>query len=120
MIPPGRTQRSLRAIVRKSYWRAEDARVLLAAWRGSGLTLAAFARRHGFSRSRLAQWQTREPEDAVPRFHPVRLVEHGERASTAASPALEVIPGSRRVVVPPGFDAAQLRAVLRALEEPGC
>lgn len=115
MNPPGVSQRSLSAISRKSYWRAEDARVMVAAWRASGLSVTAFARRHGVSRSRLVWWRDRV-KAVAPRFLPVRVV-------TVATPAvapLEVIAGSRRIVVPAGFDAAHLRAVLQALEDVAC
>ena len=115
MIPPGGSQSSLTAIVRKSYWRAADARVVLAAWRESGQSLAVFARRHGVARSRLAHWRSRIRP--APRFHPVRVV--GRPSPVLVAP-IEVIAGSRRVVVPAGFDAAHLKAVLRVLEEPGC
>jgi hypothetical protein len=116
MLPPEGSRGSLAAIVRKSYWRAEDARVVLAAWRESGLALAAFSQRHGVSRGRLVWWRDRVKPPVAPRFFPVQVV----RTVRPPAPAIEVIPGSRRVVVPAGFDAAHLQAVLRALEDAGC
>jgi len=123
MNPPVGSRGSLRAIVRASYWRAEEARVVLEAWRGSGLTRAAFAGRYGLREGRLTWWRQRLEEPGGPQFHPVQLVETPAALPVAASvaTAIEIIPGSpRRVVVRSGFDAEHLAAVLAVLERRGC
>jgi DNA-binding transcriptional regulator YiaG len=45
------------ATARCSYWRAADARVVLAAWMDSDLSLSAFARHFGISVQRLRRWR---------------------------------------------------------------
>jgi len=57
------------------YWKGEDARVVVAAWRQSGDTVAAFSRRYGVHPRRLRQWIARldaEGSDSAG-FHPVRV-----------------------------------------------
>jgi hypothetical protein len=44
------------------YWREEDARTLLTAWRASGLSAVEFGRRHGLS-ARHRQPPTRTKEE---------------------------------------------------------
>ena len=46
-------------VAASGYWRESTARVMVDAWRGSGETVAAFARRHGVDRRRLARWVRR-------------------------------------------------------------
>ena len=49
--------------LRERRWRAEDARQVLAAWRDSGESGRAFARRHGFDAQRLTWWSKRLEQD---------------------------------------------------------
>jgi hypothetical protein len=88
--------------------------VVLEAWRRSGLPLSVFARRTSLKPNRLAWWRDRLESSAAPRFHPVRVVGQPSLGPVAS---IEVIAGTRRVVVPAGFDAVHLQAVLRALED---
>jgi len=105
-------------IVRGSYWRAADARVVVEAWRRSGRSLAAFARQHGVSPQRLTYF--REQLEAGPTgeavaFHPVQVVP--ARAETAPA-AIEVRLGASCVVrVPAGVAMTDVRVVLAALHE---
>lgn len=120
----GRTA-EVRRVVEKGYWRESDARVLVEAWRGSGETLAAFAREHGVDRRRLARWVGRlESASAKPlRFHPVRLVDRRPGLETGGGDqAIEIeLAGGRRIRVPHGFEADELRRVLAVLgETAGC
>jgi transposase len=108
---------SVRSVAAKGYWREADAKVIVDAWHASGLTRAAFARRHGIDGQRLARWSARlGPPSARPmRFHPVRL------AMTEGAPAggIEVVlAGGRRVRVERGFDVEELRRVLELMGEP--
>lgn len=41
----------IKALAEKAEWTAEDAAEVIAAWRASGATLAAFARAHGNARA---------------------------------------------------------------------
>jgi hypothetical protein len=86
------SDRAIARVARQRYWRVDDARIVVAAWRGSGETQARFADRHGIHRKRLGWWIARlqrrvhapaahesgagQPEPgALVRFHPVRVVD---------------------------------------------
>ena len=49
-------------------WTAADAALVLSAWESSGLSMAAFARRHGLTGQRIAWWRERlgKLTEAVP------------------------------------------------------
>lgn len=111
----------VRQVAERSYWRESEARVLVEAWRSSGEPLARFARRHGFEPRRLARWASRleRAADERVRFHPIRLLERqGEpdRSGPGAPIEIELTYG-RRVCVPRGFEAEDLRRVLAVLGE---
>jgi transposase-like protein len=82
-------------------------------WRASGLSAARYAGRHGYSTASLLRWAksyaSGEGATTTPAF--VRW----ELAFAPASSPLVVEAGHGRVVVPRGFDAAHLRAVVAAL-----
>ena len=82
-----------------------------------GLSVRAFCARERLPESAFYFWKRQlaardaQAKLATPAFVPVRVL-------PAAPPPLEVLlPGGRVVRVPPGFDPAQLRAVLTALAE---
>lgn len=111
----------VREVAERPYWRETEARVFVEAWRSSGETLARFARRHGVEPRRLARWVSRleRGADEGVRFHPVRLLEQQaelERSGSGAPIEIELAHG-RRVCVPPGFEAEELRRVLVVLGE---
>lgn len=110
-------------VAEKRYWRAEDARVAVEAWKRSGETRSAFARRHGIHPWRLRRW-TRKLEEAEPkepdgsvRFYPLRVVPEGSggRGAQGAEPIEIVLAEGSRVRVPPGFAAEDLERVLAVL-----
>lgn len=106
---------TVRQVARCRYWREADARVIVGAWRGSGESAAAFARRHDVDPQRLLRWakDLEGPRDLV-RFHPVKLVHRGASAVlSAAPPTVEIVlVGGERVRVPPGVDPTELRRIL--------
>jgi len=111
----------LAATLRGRYWRAADAERVLAVWRASGQSLAAFAGEHGLSRARLARWRERLAKKRLgrPVFHPVRVVADPETRAMVASPTapLElVLSGGRRIRIAPGFDAELLAELVRVVE----
>jgi hypothetical protein len=111
----------VRQVAKRPYWRESEARVLVEAWRSSGETLTRFARRHGFEARRLARWVSRleQAADEGVRFYPVRLLEgqaQPERNGSGARIEIELAHG-RRVCVPHGFEAEDLRRVLAVLDE---
>jgi len=111
----------LRAVLKKGRWTSSDARAVLAAHRGSGLSLTAFARQRGLQVQRLILWRKRlailRPTEAVApqRFVPVVVTSRSEPA------AIEVVlRGGHRVHVRDGFDAAVLARVIEVLEHKAC
>lgn len=89
---------------------------VVGAWHQSTDTQAAFAARHGVSRSKLLYWLRRSPPPEARRetvsFAPVRVV--GGLADEAA--AIDVVlPGGERLVVRPGTSLELVRLVLAAL-----
>jgi hypothetical protein len=60
---------------RRRYWREADARLVVEAWRQSGLSMAEYAKRHGVHAKRLSRWAQRlqaSPPDSLT-FLPVKL-----------------------------------------------
>ena len=97
------------------YWREDDARVVVAAWRASGESLSAFARHHGVQRRRIAWW-IRQLETAAPlHFHPVRVTGAVDPAPSPAAIEIE-LPSGERIRLPRGFDADDLRRVFSVLD----
>lgn len=99
-------------------WTEADAQRILAAWRESEQSLAAFCRRYSLNYYRVLRWRKRlssGPES--PRtFYPVQVVSatgpsrHDDRITV-------VLSGGRRVAVAAGFDPGTLRGVVEALEQ---
>jgi transposase-like protein len=95
---------------------------LVAAWRASGTTNAAFARRHGIHPRTFWGWCQREPGDqahpsAAPvRFVPVTLVEGAAEGSR--SEVEIVLASGDRVCVRGGLSAELLAHVVMALRRP--
>jgi len=108
----------VRQVAERLYWREADARVVVEAWRNSGETLSAFARRHRVERKRLARWVRRLEQAGVGplRFHPVRLVE--SPLETGGGAPIEIqLAGGQRVRVAHGFQTEDLSRVLAVLAE---
>src|SRR5687768_9483391 len=92
---------------------ATEKRELVAAWQSSGLSMTRFAKRAGVSPTSLRQWsgRLRSSPTATMRFVNVEVVE-----TESASPLVVEVAGTgHRVVVPMGFDAAELRRLVAAL-----
>jgi transposase-like protein len=115
------TTSALTALVVSRYWRAADAARVLGAWRQSGESGAAFARRHGLSVRRLLRWRDQLQGSVAPRFHPVRVIERAQPIATAGSTPLELeLRGGRRIRVHAGFDPELLESLARTVESWGC
>jgi hypothetical protein len=111
----GRT-RDLAEVARRSYWREDDARRIVEAWRDSGEPISRFARSLGVDWRRVSRWAARlgPSVETRLRFHPVRVVDE----DTHRAGAIDIDVGhGRRVRVAPGFAADDLRRVLVILEE---
>ncbi len=120
---PNGTRRPRATLIANRYWRAADAERVLEAWRGSGRSVAAFAREHGLSDRRLLRWRARLAPTVAPVFHPVRVVSRaGPSPMAPARPEpLELeLRGGRRIRVPSGFDPALLEDLVRTVEGWGC
>ena len=115
------TTRALAGVIASRYWRATDAEQVLEAWRRSGQSVAAFARRQGVSGVRLLRWRAQLQPTAPPVFHPVRVVERPRPIAVAMPEPLELeLRGGRRVRVQAGFDPELLEQLVRTVEGWGC
>lgn len=93
------------------------------AWRDSGKPLSAWAREHGVSHYALRYWKRRAEGKArsvgkpktsksqAPKFIAVRA------DAPAPGAPIELLVGAVRVVVPAGFEAQTLAAVLAVLQQ---
>lgn len=103
-------------------WRLAEGEAMVDALRASGLTMSAFARRHGLHEARVQRWvgrvARRRPEPAAvaaaPVFAPVRLVKRAE------PPVLEVAIDGAVIRVRDGFDDALLARVVAVLRGERC
>lgn len=110
---------SLAPILKRRYWRAEDAELVLSAYRDSGLSLSAFCRRHGTNRQRLMRWRQLLAKGGPIRFHPVQVVSSSRNELTASGIEL-VLRSGHRVTVQRGFDPALLEELVHAVESWSC
>lgn len=103
-------------------------RKLVREWKASGESAAGFAKRHGFSSSSLRYWEGRlqlaeeeaEPRSVVKPDGPtlVRVVpRRGATGPGRDETSVLVDVGGATIRVLPGFDAALLVEVVRALRE---
>jgi transposase-like protein len=105
----------VRSVASCVYWREEDARAVVAAWRASGQSVAAFARHHGVQRRRIARWIRRLETAAAVHFHPVRVTGAADTNPTPGTIEIE-LPSGERIRLPRGFDADDLRRLFSVLE----
>lgn len=124
---PVQVESMVRAQAENPYWHEEDARLVVAAWADSGLTMAGFARHYGFNVKRLHRWRRRlEDDESVtgPSFHEVRVVDPiatiFEDTATQEAMFEVVVRGERRVRLGPTFDERALAKVIRVLESVPC
>ena len=110
----------LRRLAAKLTWTAADAQEALAARNASGLTHIEFAQRSGIGVNRLWWWGRRLNSPASTTASPAMLRVHvREEASVLAAMngVVEIeLAGGRIVRVKHGFDPAELRRVVTALE----
>jgi hypothetical protein len=98
---------------RSLYWREDEARAVITAWKQSGETVAEFCRANGVAAARLSRWLVRLEGPTDVRFHPVRLIPD---SSVRGRAEIEVaLSGGVAVRLAPGFDAEDLRRVLAVL-----
>jgi len=109
------TRQEIERVVRRRRWSEADARAMVQAWRRSGESQLAFARRHGLDPQRVGHWVRRlrsEPSgtSAPMSFHPVRLVNRARPGEgTGERPPIQIVLADGRVVrVPRGIDAGEL------------
>ena len=114
-------------------WGIGVGRKMVEAFRGSGLSQEAFARRHGVHAQRIRYWLDRVAvgsgqaasvvgiKQAAPMtFAPVRVVEARGAPVPSGGEVLEIVVGAAVVRVPAGFDAEHLRRVMAALQGASC
>lgn len=87
----------------------------LGRWRGSGQSLSAWAREQGLSRDALEYWK-RKVQGSNRGAAGGRLTLIPVAMPTVAAAPLELLLGTRRLVIPPGFDGDSLRRAIAVLE----
>jgi transposase-like protein len=99
-------------------------RRLIERWQRSGLSVCAFCERHRVAVSSFYAWRRalqqrdRPVNSSQAPDPPVFLPVHVQNEPTDQRPPLELVLASGRCLrVPPGFDAATLRALLTVLED---
>ena len=119
---------SFAAAARRRRWREEHARVVVTAWKDSGLTMREFAARHGVPQKRLERWSCKlrkrgkcQPEAPL-QFLPVEVVASAAAPSRTdtqhGADCMELaLPTGIRVTLGTGFDATALKRLLEAV---GC
>lgn len=112
---------------RRDPWTEDEAREALAAARRGGLSLAAFARRHGLSAPQLYWWHMRIHTHAdVERGRPLAFVPvvpvRTSAAATASSPvgSIELAVGGAVIRVQPGFCEQTLARAVAVLRGQPC
>jgi transposase len=112
---------SLAPILKRQYWRSQDAEAVLSAARESGMSLSAFARRHGVQPRRLMRWRGWLAKNTLIRFHPVQVVSASRSEPVSAPSRVElVLRSGHRVAVHRGFDPALLEDLVRAVGSWSC
>jgi hypothetical protein len=114
----GQRRAAVERVAARRYWRAEDARVVVEAWKASGEGVARYAGRYGIEPRRLSRWSRalEEVKEAPVRFHAVRLVEREGSRVRRGEGSIEIeLNGGAKVRVPEGFAAEDLERVLRVL-----
>ena len=107
---------------KQTYWREPDAKRVLAALDASGMSTAAFARRHGLNPARLHRWRARlQPPQPAPDFLPVHVATAAQTVAAARTAAratadIELLIGDGvRVRVPRDFCGETLMRLLDVL-----
>ena len=119
---------SIAAVAQRARWREADARVVVAAWKASGLSIRDFATHHGLPHKRLERWAyTLRKKDTPKTEAPLRFVPVEVSAPTETRPSAKgkpnadsmelALPTGIRVTVGAGFDPLALK---RLLETVGC
>ena len=114
---PEKRDAGVTRVARRQYWREDDARIVVNAWRRSGQRLIAFARAHEVHPRRLARWARRLESASEERvsFHPVRLV-HALPPGVGGDDRIEIVLGDGRSIrIPRGCAPEDLRRVLDVL-----
>jgi len=121
---PAESKRTFESVLRKPYWRAPDAALVLAALDSSDQSLAAFCKRHGLTQSRLCRWRKTLAVSEVSIVEPgsdfieLRVL---EPAPVAGHPTMEVVVhGGRRIVLSPDFDTDAVVRLVEVLESVPC
>ena len=108
-------------IAKQQVWSEAEGKRMVAAWRRSGESRAAFARRYWMAVHRLYYWigtvgegrGSTSPDRTRVQFHPVRVLP--DRVDAGALAPIEI----RVIRVPRGVALEELRAVLAALDHHG-
>ena len=120
-----RRRAEVAGVVRRRRWSDEEKGRIVAEAIAPGAVIADVARRHDLVPQQLWNWVRAAragrlvlPGDGLPAFVPVLSVDAAlanEPAQDVRSPAIELVIGAVTVRVPPGAEARDVEAVLRAV-----
>ena len=101
-----------------SRWTKNEAQVVLASQKASGLSIFAFACREGLDPDRLYRWTKRlKQPHAEARTRKIRPAPFIEVRTPTRPTGIDVqLRGGHRLCVPPGFDADSLRQLILVLD----
>lgn len=111
---------------RRRHFTREDRRLLVEAWRRSGMSQGRFAREHGLCASYLSRWKTEFPAASeseaseTPAFIEVVAKPPSIRLAATTSTFEVRLPSGIEVAVPADFDGAALRRLISSLEGARC
>jgi transposase-like protein len=108
-----------RAIAERRSWTEEEAARAVALCDTSGMTTAAFARRHGSAASRFQYWRKRlrDTGTASAGLLPVRVVEAGQARLVERAPGRVVLLDGQLRVEMEGMTAEWVATLLRLVRE---
>jgi transposase-like protein len=109
-----------RAIAESRPWTRDEAARAVAACEASGMTTAAFARRHGTTAGRLQYWRKRLQENEAGgdgRLLPVKVVEPGQARLVERAPGRVVLVEDGLRVEMEGMSAEWVATLIRLLRE---
>lgn len=100
------------ADIKRQHWTKAEGEDLVAKWKATGLTQAAYCRTHGLSDRKLSYW-IKATRPSSPLATTTGFVEL--RPEPARGELKLQLPGGMYIPLERGFDAAVLRAVVEAL-----
>ena len=106
---------------RRRHFTRDDRRLLVEAWRRSGMSQGRFAREHGLCASYLSRWKKEFSEDSEAAGFVEVIAKPPSIRPPSITGAFRVrLPSGIEVEVPPDFDSSTLQRLISSLEGSRC